>query len=57
MNRLPLRAAVALFEHLTGPVADNPHRLGNSWTHHSMTFGAQDAVNTVRSTRSTTTAW
>lgn len=28
MNRLPLPAAVALFEHLTGPVADNPHRLG-----------------------------
>ena len=28
MNRLPLTAATALFEHLTGPVAENPHRLG-----------------------------
>ena len=28
MNRLPLSAATALFEHLTGPVAENPHRLG-----------------------------
>ena len=28
MNRLPLPAAIALFAHLTGPVADNPHRLG-----------------------------
>jgi mRNA interferase RelE/StbE len=24
MNRLPPAAAVALFEHLTGPVAENP---------------------------------
>jgi mRNA interferase RelE/StbE len=28
MNRLPAAAAVALFEHLTGPVAENPYRLG-----------------------------
>ncbi|RCW43148.1 mRNA-degrading endonuclease RelE of RelBE toxin-antitoxin system [Halopolyspora algeriensis] len=28
MNRLPLDAAVAMHEHLTGPVADNPRRLG-----------------------------
>jgi mRNA interferase RelE/StbE len=28
MNRLPAAAAVALFEHLTGPVAGNPYRLG-----------------------------
>jgi mRNA interferase RelE/StbE len=28
MNRLPPAAAVALFEHLTGPVAENPYRLG-----------------------------
>ncbi|MFD0199765.1 MULTISPECIES: type II toxin-antitoxin system RelE family toxin [Saccharothrix] len=28
MDKLPLTAAVALFEHLTGPVAENPHRLG-----------------------------
>lgn len=28
MNHLPLTAAVALHEHLTGPVADNPRRLG-----------------------------
>jgi mRNA interferase RelE/StbE len=27
MNRLPPAAAVALFEHLIGPVAENPHRL------------------------------
>ena len=28
MNRLALPAATALFEHLTGPVAESPHRLG-----------------------------
>ena len=28
MDKLPLPAAIALFEHLTGPVASNPHRLG-----------------------------
>jgi mRNA interferase RelE/StbE len=28
MNRLSLSAATAMFEHLTGPVADNPQRLG-----------------------------
>jgi mRNA interferase RelE/StbE len=28
MNKLPLAAAVAMHEHLTGPVADNPYRLG-----------------------------
>lgn len=28
MNRLPVPAAAAMFEHLTGPVADNPQRLG-----------------------------
>jgi mRNA interferase RelE/StbE len=28
LARLPLPAATALHEHLTGPVADNPHRLG-----------------------------
>ena len=28
MDKLPLEAAVALFEHITGPVADNPRRLG-----------------------------
>ena len=28
MNRLPTAAALALFEHLTGPVAGNPFRLG-----------------------------
>lgn len=28
MDRLPLPAATALFEHLTGPVAGNPYRLG-----------------------------
>ena len=28
MNRLPASAAGALFEHLTGPVAENPYRLG-----------------------------
>ncbi|MDA3648529.1 type II toxin-antitoxin system RelE/ParE family toxin [Saccharopolyspora indica] len=28
MNRLPLAAAMAMHDHLTGPVADNPHRLG-----------------------------
>jgi mRNA interferase RelE/StbE len=28
MNRLPLAAAAAIFEHLNGPVAENPQRLG-----------------------------
>ena len=28
LARLPLPAATALYEHLTGPVADNPRRLG-----------------------------
>jgi mRNA interferase RelE/StbE len=28
MDRLPLPAAAALYEHLTGPVAENPYRLG-----------------------------
>src|SRR5450755_3132189 len=28
LARLPLSAAAALHEHLTGPVAGNPHRLG-----------------------------
>jgi mRNA interferase RelE/StbE len=28
MDRLPLDAAVALYEHLIGPVAENPYRLG-----------------------------
>ncbi len=28
LDKLPLAAATALYEHLTGPVAENPHRLG-----------------------------
>lgn len=28
LNRLPLGVAVAIHEHLMGPVADNPRRLG-----------------------------
>ena len=28
LGTLPLSAATALYEHLTGPVAANPHRLG-----------------------------
>jgi mRNA interferase RelE/StbE len=28
MDKLALDAAVALFEHITGPVAGDPHRLG-----------------------------
>jgi mRNA interferase RelE/StbE len=28
LAKLPLAAATALFEHLTGPVAGNPFRLG-----------------------------
>ncbi|HEY4462798.1 MAG TPA: type II toxin-antitoxin system RelE/ParE family toxin [Streptosporangiaceae bacterium] len=28
LDKLPLPAAAALYEHLTGPVAENPHRLG-----------------------------
>lgn len=28
LDKLPLPAAVALYEHLAGPVAENPYRLG-----------------------------
>jgi hypothetical protein len=28
LGKLPMSAATALYEHLTGPVAANPHRLG-----------------------------
>jgi len=28
LGKLPLSAATALYEHLTGPVSANPHRLG-----------------------------
>ena len=28
LDKLPLPAAMALYEHLTGPVAENPYRLG-----------------------------
>lgn len=28
LDKLPLPAASALYEHLTGPVAENPYRLG-----------------------------
>lgn len=28
MDKLPLAAAAALFDHLTGPVTSDPHRLG-----------------------------
>lgn len=30
LAKLPLSAALALYEHLTGPVAENPHRLGKA---------------------------
>jgi mRNA interferase RelE/StbE len=30
LGNLPLPAATALYEHLTGPVAENPHRLGQA---------------------------
>jgi hypothetical protein len=33
MNRLRLSAATAMFEHVTGPAAENPQRLGNNSTH------------------------
>ncbi|MGH3787215.1 MAG: type II toxin-antitoxin system RelE family toxin [Pseudonocardiaceae bacterium] len=53
MNRLPLPAAAALFEHLTGPVADNPHRLGKQL---DAPLNDLWSVSTGRSTRSTN-AW
>jgi mRNA interferase RelE/StbE len=28
MNRIPAEVAFAIFEHITGPIAENPHRLG-----------------------------
>jgi mRNA interferase RelE/StbE len=28
LDQLPLPAATAIFEHVTGPVAENPHQLG-----------------------------
>jgi mRNA interferase RelE/StbE len=30
LDQLPLPAAAAIFEHVTGTVAENPHRLGKS---------------------------
>jgi mRNA interferase RelE/StbE len=30
LDRLPLPVATALYEHLTGPVAENPRRLGKA---------------------------
>lgn len=32
LDKLPLAAAIAIHEHLTGPVADNPSASASSWT-------------------------
>lgn len=54
MNRLPLpTAAAAIHEHLMGPVAENPRRLGNSWMHRMRACGARGVGSTAPSTRST----
>jgi mRNA-degrading endonuclease RelE of RelBE toxin-antitoxin system len=39
LDKLLLPAATALYERLTGPVAENPYRLGNPWMRHLMTSG------------------
>ena len=53
LARLPLSAASALYEHLTGPVADNPHRLGKPleapfnevWTTRRGDYRALDSID------------
>lgn len=52
MNRLPLSAAVAIHEHLMGPVADNPRRLGKQLDAPYEGCGAHAVVSTARSTPS-----
>ena len=54
MDRLPAAAAVALFEHLTGPVAENPYRLGKQLDAPMEDLRSTRAVSTGRCTWSTT---
>lgn len=55
LDKLPLPAATALFEHLTGPVAANPYRLGKPLDTPSTRSGRSDEASTAFSTPSTTT--
>ena len=54
MDRLPAAAAVALFEHLTGPVTQNPYRLGKQLEPHWRSCAARGEVSIGRCTWSTT---
>ena len=54
MNRLPLSAATAMFGHLTGPVAENPRRLGKQLDSPLDDLWSTVEASTERSMRSTT---
>ena len=54
MDRLPAVAAGALFEHLTGPVAGNPYRLGKQLDAPMEERGARGGASTGRCMWSTT---
>ena len=54
MNRLPLSAATAMFEHLTGPLAENPRRLGKQLDSPLDDLWSTVEASTERSMRSTT---
>lgn len=51
MNRLPLAAATAMHDHLTGPVADNPHRLGKRLDEPLADLSVHGVVSIALSTR------
>jgi mRNA interferase RelE/StbE len=56
LAKLPLAAAAALYEHLAGPVAENPYRLGKPleapfdgvWTTRRGEYRALDAIDDRR---------
>lgn len=56
MAKLPLSAASALYEHIMGPIAENPYRLGKPLEDRSTTCGALVAVITALSAPWTTTS-
>jgi mRNA interferase RelE/StbE len=54
MNRLPRSAPTAMFEHLTGPVAENPRRLGKQLDWPLDSLRSTRGASTGRSTPSMT---
>jgi hypothetical protein len=56
LGKLPLSAASALYEHLIGPVAGNPHRLGKPLDAPLMMSGQPGAAITASYTSSMTVA-